>query len=75
LIGGEEEIRMPKIGEQVMYHQSNPLEDGLLPHPAIVTKVNGNGSVSIQVFLETHIAPMSKIPLAKKPEAGYYTFG
>lgn len=74
LVGGVDETApVIKVGTLVMYHSNNPNEDGVLSHPAIVTKLNPNGSVSLQIFLESHIMPMQKIPFAKEPQSGYYT--
>lgn len=66
-------VAFVSMGDTVFYHQNNPNEEGILSHPAMVTKVNTTGSVSLQVFSETHIFAMFKIPLAEKPLPGYFT--
>ncbi len=63
----------PRLGQDVFYHVNDPFNDGLSSHPAKVTKLNQNGSVSLLVFLEAYAAPFSKVPLAKDKTAGYYT--
>lgn len=76
LIGAEEKVsEMPevKLGQIVHFHSNNPLEDGMLTRAAIVTKKNLNGSVSLTVFDEGHEQYFSKIPIAARPQPGYYT--
>jgi hypothetical protein len=76
LLGDETEVPdevKADLGTIVLFHTNNPEVDGVLSYPAIVTKINQNGSVSLTVFADNHQMYFSKIPLAERPLAGYYS--
>lgn len=71
-----EKIKNAHVGEIVDYYSQDQLGgDELVISPAMVTKVDVNGSASLQVFLESHVAPFKKVVKCdhKEPTAGSYS--